>query len=162
MTHDWFATRPVPREQRAPHPTGHSEPLQTPPPHSGPFSTSRGPYPVGNAPRQSTAPSRPSAAPSQPSTALALRPVQLVSREEGLRLDAWDGPFEDQALRRAARLADRVVLVVRSDSMSPLALNGVRRRVGRDSGIGYIVLGIPEELRGLPDRVGNVTEFWVS
>lgn len=162
MTDDWFAARPVPREQRAPHPTGHSEPLQTPPPHSGPFSTSRGPYPVGNAPRQSTAPSRPSAAPSQPSTALALRPVQLVSREEGLRLDAWDGPFEDQALRRAARLADRVVLVVRSDSMSPLALNGVRRRVGRDSGIGYIVLGIPEELRGLPDRVGNVTEFWVS
>ena len=95
-------------------------------------------------------------------TALALRPVQLVRRQEGLRLDAWDGPFEDQALRRAARLADRVIVLVRSDSMSAIELNGVRRRVGRDSGIGYIVLGLPDAFRGLPDRVGQVSSFWGS
>lgn len=152
MSEDWFFDRPAPREQSAPYATQERGPLRTPPP-SGPFPTS-GPYPVGGGP------SRPSAAPAQPSTALARRPVNLVRRREGLRLDAWDGPFEDQALRRAARLADRVVVLVRSDAMSAVELNGVRRRLGRDSGIGYIVLGLPDSLRNLPDRVGLVGAFW--
>ena len=110
MSEDWFVDRPAPHEQSAPHVRQESEPLRTPPP-SGPFPTS-GPYPVdGGSPR-------PSVARAQPSTALARRPVNLVRRREGLRLEAWDGPFEDQALRRAARLADRVVVLVRSDTMS--------------------------------------------
>jgi predicted nucleic acid-binding Zn-ribbon protein len=146
MNEDWFVDGPtaaapaagtsVPREP---------SPLTTPPPS--------GPYPIGGSPRQSTAP-------AQPSTALALRPVQLVRREQRIRLEAWDGPFEGQALRRAARLADRVIILVRSNAMTALALNGIHRRIGREEGIGYVVLALPEELGSLPDRVGNVVDFW--
>jgi hypothetical protein len=86
--------------------------------------------------------------------------MRLARRPERLRLEAWDGPFEGQALRRAARLADRVVVLVRSGVASALQLNGIRKRLGRDHGIGYIVVGIADELRTLPDRAGDVTAFW--
>lgn len=146
MNDDWFldgltsvapsasSTKPQP-----------STPITTPPPS--------GPYPVGGAPRRSVAP-------TQPATALALRPVQLVRREPQVRLEAWEGPFEGQALRRAARLADRVIVLVRSNGMTALAINQIRRRIGREGGIGYIVLALPDDLGTLPDRVGNVVEFW--
>ena len=102
-----------------------------------------------------------SAAPSQkPSTSLALRPVQLVRRQQDLELEAWDGPFEGQALRRAARLADRVVVLVRSGAMSALAIQQIPRRIGRAQGIGYLVVALPDELQTLPDRCGKVAEFW--
>ena len=147
MNEDWFLDGPAPPEPDAPEAVREPTPVHTPPPS--------GPYPIGGAQRQS-------AAPAQPSTALALRPVQLVRHEPGLRLYAWDGAFEDQALRRAARLADRVVVLVRSDVMTPAALHDVRRRVGRTSGIGYVVLSLPDEFRTLPDRVGDVRRFWQS
>jgi hypothetical protein len=46
--------------------------------------------------------------------------------------------------------------------MTALSLNGARRRIGRESGIGFIVLGLPEELAGLPDRIGDVAQFWTT
>jgi hypothetical protein len=79
-----------------------------------------------------------------------------------LQLEAWDGPLESQSLRRAARIADRVVILVRSGAMSAPKLNGIQNRVGRKRGIGYIVVGLPEELHTLPDRVGDVAGFWRS
>ena len=79
-----------------------------------------------------------------------------------LQLEAWDGPFEGQALRRAARLADRVVVLVRSGTVSALRLNQIQHRIGRERGIGYIVVGLPDELHSLPDRVGDVARFWRS
>ncbi len=84
----------------------------------------------------------------------------LARRSDRLRLEAWEGPFEGQALRRAARLADRVVILVRSGAVSALNLNGIQRRLGRQQGVGYIVVGVPEELLTLPDRVGDVAAFW--
>ena len=147
VNEDWFVDGPmaaapagrvsVPRPQT---------PLTTPPPPSGP-------YPIGGSARQS-------AAPAQPSTALALRPVKLVRRDQRIRLEAWDGPFEGQSLRRAARLADRVIVLVRSNGTTALALHGVHRRIGRQDGIGFVVLALPQELESLPDRVGNVVGFW--
>jgi len=146
VNEDWFVDGPmaaapagrvsVPRQQT---------PLTTPPPS--------GPYPIGGSARQSAAPAR-------PSTALALRPVQLVRRDQHIRLEAWDGPFEGQSLRRAARLADRVIVLVRSNGTTALALHGVHRRIGRQEGIGFVVLALPPELESLPDRVGNVVGFW--
>ena len=68
----------------------------------------------------------------------------------------------EEPLRRAARLADRVIVLVRSNAMTALALRAVQRRLGREDGIGYIVMALPEELETLPDRVGNVVEFWKS
>jgi len=149
MNEDWFAEGPA----AAAPPVSASfvekrTPITTPPPPSGP-------YPVGGAPKQAAARAR-------PSTALALRPVQLVRREQRIRLEAWDGPFEGQALRRAARLADRVVVLVRSDGMSALALGQTHRRIGRKEGVGYIVVALPSELVTLPDRVGRVVEFWTA
>ena len=88
--------------------------------------------------------------------------MQLARRTENLRFEAWEGPYAGQALRRAARLADRVVALVRSDTMSPLRLNGIQNRIGRREGIGYIVVGLPDELRTLPDRAGDVASFWRS
>lgn len=148
MNDDWFVDRPADERQaaRSVTPPG-PRPIQTPPPS--------GPYPVGGGPR-------PSAAPAQPSTALALQPVKLVRRDQDLRLEAWDGPFEGQALRRAARLADRVMILVRSGAMSGLGVQAIPRRIGRDTGVGYVVVALPDDLRGLPDRSGDVAGFWGS
>lgn len=148
MNHDWFFDGPI---AVAPSPAASvpQEPVQVTP------SPTSGPYPIGGNRRQS-------AAAAQPSTALARRPVQLVRREQGARLEAWDGPSEGQALRRAARLADRVIVLARSNGTTAFALNGVRRRIGREDGIGYIVLDLSEELGTLPDRIGDVVRFWKS
>jgi hypothetical protein len=147
MNDDWLPNRPAPdpkvvRDVVPPAPT----PIQTPPPS--------GPYPVSGARPQSAAPAQ------QSSTALALRPVQLVRRQQDLQLEAWDGPFEGQALRRAARLADRVIVLVRSGAMSALGIQQIPRRIGRTRRIGYLVVALPDELQTLPDRCGKVAEFW--
>jgi hypothetical protein len=44
--------------------------------------------------------------------------------------------------------------------MSALKLNRIQSRLGRQQGVGYIVVGVPEELLTLPDRVGDVAAFW--
>ena len=148
MNSDWFpthesvATPGVPESVPA-----QQAPLQTPPPS--------GPYPIGGSGGQSVALARRPSAP--PSTA-----IRLASPGGQLRLEAWDGPHESQSLRRAARIADRVVVLVRSCAMSAPRLNGIQNRVGRQEGIGYVVVGLPDELHSLPDRVGNVAAFWRS
>jgi uncharacterized protein involved in exopolysaccharide biosynthesis len=149
MNSDWFPTDA--RRPAAPSATeaapAERAPLQTPPPS--------GPYPIGGSSSHSLAlVRRPSVSPSEA--------IRLTSPAGQLRLEAWDGPYESQALRRAARIADRVVVLVRSCAMSAAKLNGIRRRVGRERGIGYIVVGLPEELHTLPDRVGDVAAFWRS
>ncbi|MGB5697865.1 MAG: hypothetical protein WBM46_19595 [Polyangiales bacterium] len=146
MSDDWFPVRPDTAPRTAPvittpPPRG---PLQTPPP--------AGPYPI-----------RPlSEPPRRPSMPPAASAIQLSTRAGDLQLRAWDGPFEGQALRRAARLADRVLIVVRSGAMSALQLHGVRHRIGREAGIAYLVVGLPLELRAVSDRAGNVGAFWGS
>jgi len=151
MNHDWF-TRGAPEgdsivREAVSEPT----PIYTPP--------STGPYPIGGAPAASPASS---SAASSRSTALALRPVKLARRDPLLEIQAWDGSFEGQALRRAARLADRVIVLVRANTVSALGIHDVRRRLGRDTGIGFLVLDLSEEYQGLPDRVGDVTRFWAT
>jgi hypothetical protein len=127
-------------------------PLQTPPP-APPSTPPPGPYPFGSQGAASTALVRLPAAPLE-------EPTRLAHRPENLRLEAWQGPHEGQALRRAARLADRVIVLVRSGAVSALRLHAIGNRLGRAQGVGYIVMGLPEELRGLPDRVGDVAGFW--
>jgi uncharacterized protein involved in exopolysaccharide biosynthesis len=149
MNSDWFPTHEYATTPGAPEsvPAQHP-PLQTPPPS--------GPYPIGGSGAQSVAlVRRPSAPP--PSTA-----IRLAGPAGQLRLEAWDGPYESQSLRRAARIADRVLVLVRSCAMSAPRLNGIQNRVGRQHGIGYVVVGLPDELHSLPDRVGNVAAFWRS
>lgn len=74
----------------------------------------------------------------------------------------WEGELDSQATRRAARLAHRVLLVLRSGSLSMTQLAQVHTRLGRDSGVGVLLVGIDGELLRLRDRVGDVEAYWQS
>jgi uncharacterized protein involved in exopolysaccharide biosynthesis len=78
--------------------------------------------------------------------------------EDSLQL--WDKADRVQALRRAARESRRVLVLVEAGQHSPWELAGVRRWLGRDDGIGLVVLGLGPELAQLRDRVGDVAGFW--
>lgn len=73
---------------------------------------------------------------------------------------AWDGPPHGPSLRRAARLADRVLVVLASGTLSVAEVAQLRSRLGRESGIGLLLVGLNPELVQLPDRVGEVEQFW--
>ena len=45
---------------------------------------------------------------------------------------------------------------------SAVELAKVRERLGRESGVGYVVVGLPDNLTGLPDRAGDVAGFWLA
>ncbi len=72
----------------------------------------------------------------------------------------WVGPDRGPRLRRAARLSDRVLVVVGSRSMSAFDLRKRVGQLGRRDGIGFVVVGADEGIAELPDRVGNVNAFW--
>lgn len=77
------------------------------------------------------------------------------------QVEAWEGPEQGPALRRAARLADRVCVLVPA-GMSALTLRQVPARLGRDEGIGYVLVDVAEEHASLEDRVGPVPAFWTA
>ncbi|WP_437878449.1 hypothetical protein [Sorangium sp. So ce513] len=69
----------------------------------------------------------------------------------------------DQALpplRRAARRAARVLVLVEAGKRSGLDLGGVASRLGRSDGIGFVLLGVAPDLASLPDHVGDTRAFW--
>lgn len=70
------------------------------------------------------------------------------------------GPVPAQALRRAARLADRVLVVVYSGKHDIFQLGKIRERLGRDSGIGLLFVGLDKEYAMVRDRVGPIERFW--
>ena len=76
-------------------------------------------------------------------------------------VEAWEGADHGPALRRAARLADRVCVLVPAGTPF-LTLRQVSTRLGRSDGIGFVLLGIEEEYTSLDDRVGNVAAFWTA
>lgn len=73
---------------------------------------------------------------------------------------AWVGDAEGPALRRAARAADRVLVVLTSGTEMFTSLASLRARLGRENGIAVLLLGVGPELLKLPDRVGDVERFW--
>ena len=142
MNSDWVITGGIPSGgPPPPQPIRGTTPIQTPPPS--------GPYPIFRSTAIATRP--------------AVRPVEVLATRhdtERMKPEAWDGPFEGPVLRRAARLADRVVVLVHSGALSVLQLNATQHRLGRESGVGYVVVGLPDELKSLQDRAGDVAEFW--
>jgi hypothetical protein len=72
---------------------------------------------------------------------------------------AWNGPLSGPVLRRAARLAHRVIVVV-SSGTSVIDLTKVRTRLGREEGIGYVLINVEDGFLDVVDRVGPVEEFW--
>jgi uncharacterized protein involved in exopolysaccharide biosynthesis len=73
---------------------------------------------------------------------------------------AWDGPPHGPSLRRAARLADRVLVVVAAGTLSIGEVSQLRARLGRSNGIGLLLVGLNPDFIKLPDRVGEVERFW--
>jgi uncharacterized protein involved in exopolysaccharide biosynthesis len=73
---------------------------------------------------------------------------------------AWDGPPHGPSLRRAARLADRVLVVVAAGTLSITEVSQLRARLGRSTGIGLLLVGLDPDFVKLPDRVGEVERFW--
>lgn len=71
----------------------------------------------------------------------------------------WNGPLRGPVMRRAARLSHRVIVVV-SAGMPALQLSGVATRLGRDDGVGYVLVNLADHYAHLPDRVGDVEAFW--
>ena len=72
----------------------------------------------------------------------------------------WTGPLEGPALRRIARFADRVIVVVPKGALSPVELAGLKTRFGREDGIALVVVGLGDAESALRDRWGDVDEFW--
>ncbi len=72
---------------------------------------------------------------------------------------AWNGPLSGPLLRRAARLAHRVLVVV-SSGMNVIELTRVKTRLGRDDGVGYVLVNVKDAYVDLEDRVGDVEAFW--
>jgi uncharacterized protein involved in exopolysaccharide biosynthesis len=89
------------------------------------------------------------------STALARRGNDAITVAQ-----AWDGPPHGPSLRRASRLADRVLVVVAAGTMSVTEVAQLRSRLGRSSGIGVLLVGLNPDFVKLPDRVGEVERFW--
>lgn len=83
-----------------------------------------------------------------------------TAHPQDMRVEAWVGPSKGQALRRAARLADRVIVLVPSGAISTTELSQMRTRLGRTDGVGYILVGLDDELQHLPDRAGDLQGFW--
>jgi uncharacterized protein involved in exopolysaccharide biosynthesis len=97
--------------------------------------------------------------------AAALNPPELL--EDGQHGDAalaratvWDGDDHGPELRRVARLADRVLVVVSAGAHSATEVDSVLERVGRKGGVGYVLLNVGSDLAKLPDRAGDVGRFW--
>ncbi|MFT3925953.1 MAG: hypothetical protein QM778_25645 [Myxococcales bacterium] len=72
------------------------------------------------------------------------------------------GPVPAQALRRAARLADRVLVVVYSGKHDIFQLMKIRGRLGRDTGIGLLFVGLEKDYAMVRDRVGAIESFWYA
>ena len=75
---------------------------------------------------------------------------------------AWEGDVDAPGLRRQARLADRVLVVVPSGAVTLTELRTLKARLGRADGVGYVLVGLTKDLASYPDRCGPVEEFWAA
>ncbi|HMI94627.1 MAG TPA: hypothetical protein VK509_24805 [Polyangiales bacterium] len=73
---------------------------------------------------------------------------------------AWQGDVDGPALRRAARVVDRVIVLVSSGTMTFGSVGELRTRLGRSSGVALVLLGLNPTLLNLPDQSGEVGRFW--
>ena len=95
--------------------------------------------------------------------ALAIRDGEPLPRGEdvsNMQILTLTGPVPAQALRRAGRMADRVLVVVTSGKHSLLQLMKIKNRLGRENGIGILLVGLQKEYAMVRDRVGEVERFW--
>jgi hypothetical protein len=51
-------------------------------------------------------------------------------------------------------------MVVVSSGMSAVDLARIQTRLGRENGVGYVLVNVSDAYVDLRDRVGSVEEFW--
>ncbi len=79
-----------------------------------------------------------------------------------MTVEAWEGAGKGPALRRAARLADRVLVLVPAGKTSFFELKEIKTRLGRERGVGFVLVDVSPSYSGLLDRVGPVDQFWAA
>jgi len=79
---------------------------------------------------------------------------------DGTLVREWHGELFGAALRRAARNATAVVLVVRARQFDALQAGTMGERLGRKEGTATIMIDVGSEVACSLDRVGNVDAFW--
>ncbi len=80
----------------------------------------------------------------------------------GTLVRVWTGEPRGPALRRAARQAERVLVLVTSGAHSAPELSALAAQLGADSRLGFALVSVPPALSLLPDRVGDSRSFWFS
>lgn len=78
----------------------------------------------------------------------------------GPNVHAWDGPPSGQALRRAVRGHDRVLVLVAAGAHAVPTFLALASRLGRSTGVALVVIGLGTELAEVLDQVGDVAGFW--
>ncbi|WP_375770457.1 hypothetical protein NR798_06055 [Archangium gephyra] len=99
--------------------------------------------------------------------AARLEPGAAVSLRESVpvrdaTLVVWDKPGSIQVLRRTVRQSARVLVLVEAGAHSLFELAAVRRVLGGEARIGFVVLGLGTEFADSPDQVGDVPGFWLT
>ncbi|MCB9604176.1 MAG: hypothetical protein H6720_27955 [Sandaracinus sp.] len=88
--------------------------------------------------------------------------IDLGPDHRPLQVEAWEAGDSGPALRRAARLADRVCVLVPANLTSAFVLKQFRTALGRDDGVGFVVVGVDDAYISRGDRVGPVDVFWAT
>lgn len=94
-----------------------------------------------------------------PGAAVSLR-ENVPVRDDALVV--WDRSESLQALRRRVRQSARVLVLVEAGAHSVFEIAAVRRLLGNEARIGFVVLGLGTEFADSPDQVGDVPGFWGS
>lgn len=95
---------------------------------------------------------------------LAREPSHALRTLEPQRraVSAFVGTPSGPKLRRAARLADRVIVVAASGAVHVAELTTLTTRLGRQAGVGVVLVDLPARFTSLTDRVGPVESFWMA
>ncbi len=88
--------------------------------------------------------------------------LRRIDDSQRAAIQAWEGGTSSISKRRASRLSDRVIVVLASNTASAFRVADLPIRLGRDQGLGVLVIGIDPSLAHLPDRIGDVDGFWMS
>ncbi len=72
----------------------------------------------------------------------------------------WEEGERPLALRRAVRQSARVLVLAGSGTHSVFEVLALRRLLGSEERLGFVVVGLGTELATSPDRVGEVRGFW--
>ncbi len=80
----------------------------------------------------------------------------------GSQIRVLDPALPVQAMRRAARQASRILVLVESGRHSALAFTSLTARLGRSDRIGFALLGLGPELATFADRAGDTDAFWAG